>query len=48
MLFRSTVTIRAEKLGALINRVTHTDKAPRWTFGTTSLMRNLAKRGLLG
>ena len=43
-----TVTIRAERLGALINRVVHTDKAPPWTFGTSALMRNLAKRGLLG
>ena len=43
-----TVTIRAERLGALINRVTHTDKATPWTFGTSALMRNLAKRGLLG
>jgi fumarylacetoacetate (FAA) hydrolase family protein len=42
------VTIRADRLGALINRVTRTDKAPPWTFGATALMRNLAKRGLLG
>ena len=42
-----TVTIRAERLGALINRVVHTDKAPPWTFGASALMRNLAKRGLL-
>ena len=41
------VTIRADRLGALINRVVHTDKAPPWTFGATALMRNLAKRGLL-
>ena len=42
------VTIRAERLGALVNRVAPTDKAPPWTFGTSALMRNLAKRGLLG
>ncbi|MSP49967.1 MAG: fumarylacetoacetate hydrolase [Alphaproteobacteria bacterium] len=42
------VTIRAERLGALINRVAHTDRAPPWTYGTGALMRNLAKRGLLG
>lgn len=41
------VTIRADRLGALINRVVHTDQAPRWTFGATALMRNLARRGLL-
>jgi fumarylacetoacetate (FAA) hydrolase family protein len=41
------VTIRAERLGALVNRVTRTDEAPRWTFGAGALMRNLAKRGLL-
>jgi fumarylacetoacetate (FAA) hydrolase family protein len=42
------VTIRAERLGALINRVVRTDVAPPWTYGATALMRNLAKRGLLG
>lgn len=41
------VTIRAAKLGALVNRVVHADEAPRWTFGATALMRNLAARGLL-
>ncbi|MDX2205267.1 MAG: fumarylacetoacetate hydrolase family protein [Hyphomicrobiaceae bacterium] len=42
------VTISAEGLGALVNVVTTSDKAPPWTFGTGALMRNLARRGLLG
>jgi fumarylacetoacetate (FAA) hydrolase family protein len=41
------VTIRSAKLGALINRVTTTDMAARWSFGAAALMRNLARRGLL-
>jgi fumarylacetoacetate (FAA) hydrolase family protein len=41
------VTIAAPKLGALINRMKRTDKCPPWTFGSSHLMRNLAKRGLL-
>ncbi len=41
------VTIAADKLGALTNVVTTSDKAPEWTFGVGDLMRNLAKRGLL-
>ena len=41
------VTIRTPALGALVNRVTTSDRAPRWTFGTGALMRNLAARGLL-
>ena len=41
------VTIAAERLGALVNVVTTSDKAPEWTFGVGDLMRNLAKRGLL-
>src|SRR5437588_6479320 len=41
------VTIAAEKLGALVNVVTTSDKAPEWTFGVGDLMRNLAKRALL-
>jgi fumarylacetoacetate (FAA) hydrolase family protein len=42
------VTIRAAKLGALVNRVVYSDEAPRWEFGSTALIRNLAQRGLLG
>jgi fumarylacetoacetate (FAA) hydrolase family protein len=41
------VTIRAPELGALTNRMVHADKARPWTFGSSALMRNLAKRGLL-
>jgi fumarylacetoacetate (FAA) hydrolase family protein len=42
------VTIASPRLGALSNRVTTSDKADPWTFGTGALMRNLTKRGLLG
>ncbi|MCC5962809.1 MAG: fumarylacetoacetate hydrolase family protein [Rhodobacteraceae bacterium] len=41
------VTISAEGLGALVNRVTLSTSAAPWTFGTAALMRNLAGRGLL-
>jgi fumarylacetoacetate (FAA) hydrolase family protein len=41
------VTIAAPKLGALVNRIMPTDQCEPWTFGTATLMRNLAKRGLL-
>jgi fumarylacetoacetate (FAA) hydrolase family protein len=41
------VSIRSPKLGTLTNRVNHCDKVAPWTFGTSALMRNLAKRGLL-
>lgn len=41
------VTIEAPKLGRLVNRIRSTDECERWTFGTSALMRNLAKRGLL-
>ncbi len=36
------VTIRSAKLGALINTVTTSDLAPRWTFGVRALIRSLA------
>ncbi len=42
-----TVTIRAPRLGTLVNRVNHTDKIPPWNFGSQALFRNLAERGLL-
>ncbi|HVF63710.1 MAG TPA: fumarylacetoacetate hydrolase family protein, partial [Casimicrobiaceae bacterium] len=42
------VTIATPTLGALINRVNTSDSVEPWTFGTRSLMENLAKRGLLG
>jgi len=41
------VTISTPALGALINRVTTSDKAPPWTFGAAALMKHLAKRGVL-
>lgn len=41
------VTIASEKLGALVNVVTTSERAQPWTFGTAALMRNLATRGLL-
>jgi len=41
------VTISAPELGALVNRVVHSQQAARWTFGIGALMRNLAGRGLL-
>jgi fumarylacetoacetate (FAA) hydrolase family protein len=41
------VTVATPKLGALINRVNHADKIAPWTFGTTALMENLARRRLL-
>jgi fumarylacetoacetate (FAA) hydrolase family protein len=42
------VTISTPALGALINRVNHSDKIAPWRFGAAALMRNLADRGLLG
>lgn len=41
------VEISTPLLGTLRNTVVHSDEAPPWTFGTRSLMRNLAQRGLL-
>jgi fumarylacetoacetate (FAA) hydrolase family protein len=41
------VRVSSPKLGSLINRVTTSDKAPAWEFGTRALMRSLAARGLL-
>jgi fumarylacetoacetate (FAA) hydrolase family protein len=41
------VQIFAPELGALVNRVVHSDQAARWDFGIGALMRNLAGRGLL-
>ena len=42
------VEISAPAIGALVNRVGHTDKIPPWRFGARALMANLAARGLLG
>jgi fumarylacetoacetate (FAA) hydrolase family protein len=42
-----TVRIGTPRLGALVNRVQHSEQAPRWEFGIWSLMTNLRDRGLL-
>ena len=41
------VSVESPRLGRLTNIMTHSNAAEPWTFGTASLMRNLAKRGLL-
>jgi len=41
------VTIRAEKLGTLRNRVTTSRDAPAWTMGFAAFAKNLASRGLI-
>jgi fumarylacetoacetate (FAA) hydrolase family protein len=41
------VEVSTPALGALVNRVNHTDAIAPWTFGTAALMKNLARRGLL-
>jgi fumarylacetoacetate (FAA) hydrolase family protein len=41
------VSVSAEKLGRLTNRMKHAHECPRWTFGAGALMRNLALRGLI-
>jgi fumarylacetoacetate (FAA) hydrolase family protein len=41
------VTVTTKLLGALVNRVDHSDRIAPWTFGTAALMHNLAARGLL-
>ena len=42
------MTISSPSLGALVNRVRHSEQLPRWEFGISALMANLARRGLLG
>lgn len=42
------VTIAAPRLGRLVNRMRPTDQCEAWSFGAGALMRNLARRGLLG
>ena len=42
------VTIATPQLGALVNRMRHTDACEPWTFGVSHLLRNLAGRGHLG
>ena len=41
------VTVATPKLGALVNRVEHSDRIAPWTFGAAALMRNLARPRLL-
>lgn len=41
------VTIRSPRLGALCNRVNHSDRVAPWNFGVRALIANLAARGLL-
>ena len=41
------VTIAAPALGSLVNRIRLSTECPPWTFGTSHLMRNLARRGLI-
>ena len=41
------VRISNDRLGALINRVDHSDKIAPWQFGIGALIANLAQRGLL-
>jgi len=41
------VTVGTPSLGALVNRVNHSDRITPWTFGVGALMRNLAQRRLL-
>ncbi|KQT31435.1 fumarylacetoacetate hydrolase [Sphingomonas sp. Leaf412] len=43
-----TVAIAEPKLGRLVNRVATSKDAPAWEFGIAALMRNLARRGLIG
>ncbi|HZZ90798.1 MAG TPA: fumarylacetoacetate hydrolase family protein [Caulobacteraceae bacterium] len=42
------VRVASPKLGALVNAVTTSDRAPPWTFGVKALMAWLAARGDLG
>jgi fumarylacetoacetate (FAA) hydrolase family protein len=41
------VTVAADRLGRLTNRMRHCEECPPWTFGARDLMGNLAKRGLI-
>jgi fumarylacetoacetate (FAA) hydrolase family protein len=39
------VTVATPKLGALVNRVDHSDRIAPWTFGIGALMQHLMRRG---
>jgi fumarylacetoacetate (FAA) hydrolase family protein len=41
------VSVSTPLLGTLVNRVTTSDQAVPWVYGTRQLMRDLAQRGLL-
>jgi fumarylacetoacetate (FAA) hydrolase family protein len=41
------VTVATPRLGALVNRVNHSDRIAPWTFGAIALMKNLAARGVI-
>jgi fumarylacetoacetate (FAA) hydrolase family protein len=41
------VAVATPTLGALVNRVNHSDRIAPWTFGTLALMQNLSKRRLI-
>jgi fumarylacetoacetate (FAA) hydrolase family protein len=41
------VTIRSDRLGALVNRVRLSPDCPPWTYGASHLMRDLARAGLI-
>jgi fumarylacetoacetate (FAA) hydrolase family protein len=41
------VTVATPRLGALVNRVNHSDRIAPWDFGAIALMKNLAQRRLL-
>jgi fumarylacetoacetate (FAA) hydrolase family protein len=41
------VTVSTPTLGALVNRVNHTDRIAPWTFGAVALMKNLSERRLI-
>ena len=41
------VSVSTPSLGCLVNRVNTTDKIAPWTYGTTALMRDLARQGRL-
>ncbi|MEO7391484.1 MAG: fumarylacetoacetate hydrolase family protein [Ramlibacter sp.] len=42
------VTVSTPRLGTLANRVNTSDRVTPWTYGVAALMRDLARRGLLG
>ena len=42
------VTVATPALGTLANRVNTSDRIPPWRYGAGALMRDLARRGLLG